>query len=228
MCCCFYVACFCCFTKLNTKTLEIILIVFHSIAVFFLFCSFFAYNWKVFKKALAINIILFILMELISIACLVFSILLLVWRTKNLIKIKKRKQTAKTISMIGFIFAIILIAATIIEEYVFLYFSEFTNEDDMTFFFGILTLSILELTTFLEIGIWHIEKNRVEFSLDIPPPPNSNSYGATVRQTSSTARKTIYEPNKRKKNDIELKHIFNRQKFFVLNESEIEVISIEI
>ena len=131
-----------------------------------------------------------------------------------------------TISMLGFIFSIILIAITIFEEFVFLYFSEFSFEDDMTYFFGIITLSILEVTTFLEIGIWHIEKNRVEFGLDIPPPNNSNSYGATVRKVLSTERKTVYEPKKRKKKDIELKHIFNKTKFLVLNESKIEVISL--
>ena len=78
--------------KLNTKTLEIILIVFHSLAILFLFFSFFIYNYEVFGKFLALDLILFILMELISIACLVFIILLLNWRIKNKIKSGKIKK----------------------------------------------------------------------------------------------------------------------------------------
>ena len=224
MCCCFfYICCFCCFTKLNTKTLEIILIVFHSIATLFLFCSFFIFKWQSFEgKFLAINLILFILIELISIACLVFSILLLIWRAKNKIKIKKIKDIAITISVIGFTFAILLIALTIIEEFVFLY---FLPEDNLTLAFGIIIFSVLELTTFLEIGIWYIEKNRVELGLDIPPPENTG-YRATVRQTTSSGRKTMYEPNKRKKNVNKLIYISDDVTFIESPGPEFEVISI--
>ena len=134
-----------------------------------------------------------------------------------------------TISMVGFILSILLIAITIIEEIVFLYFSDFNYyKDGLTLFFGLITLSVLEVTTFLEIGIWHIEKNRVEFSLDIPKPEIENGYGVAVRQITSTARRAIYEPNKRKKFDTELENISDEPPFSEQNKSEIEVISREI
>ena len=219
-CCCFYFCCFCCFNRLNTKTLEIILTVFHSIAILFLFCSFFIFDWNIFQKTLAINIILFILLELLSIACLVFTILLLVWRIKKKINIKKTKDTAMILSLLGFIFAIILIVITVIEEFVFIYFTEFNVEDDMTILFGIIVFSVLEVTSFLEIGVWNIEKNRVELCLDFPPPLNLK-YGAP-----SSGRNKLYEPKKRIKNISGLKYISDNQTFLQLNEFEIEIISI--
>ena len=219
-CCCFYFCCFCCFAKLNTKVLEIILIVFHSIATLFLFCSFFIFDWTIFQKTLAINIILFILLELFSIACLVFTILLLVWRVKKKIKIKKTKDIAMTLSLIGFIFAIILIVITVIEEFVFIYLTDFTLDNGMTFFFAVLTFSILEVTTFLGIGIWHIEKDRVELNLDFPPP-ETHKFGAP-----SSGRNKLYEPKKRIKDVTELKYISDNRTFLQLHDFKIEVISI--
>ena len=95
----------------------------------------------------------------------------------------------------------------------------------MTYFFGLIDFSVLELTTFLEIGIWYIEKNRVELGLDIPPPENTG-YRATVRQTTSSGRKTMYEPNKRKKNVTKLIYTSDKVTFIESPESEFEVISI--
>ena len=96
----------------------------------------------------------------------------------------------------------------------------------MTYFFGLIDFSVLELTTFLEIGIWYIEKNRVELGLDIPPPENTGYGGATVRQTTSSGRKTMYEPNKRKKNVNKLIYISNDVTFIESPGPEFEVISI--
>ena len=145
------------------------------------------------------------------------------------------KHKAITISLLGFIFAILILSLTFIEEFVFFYFfSKETIENitladyDMSYYFGIITFSILEVTTFLEIGIWYIEKNRVELGLDIPPPNNKFSYRTEVKQTTSSGRKTIYEPNKRKKSGTKLKDISNNKIFLELHESEFEIISIEI
>ena len=107
------ICCACCFGTALTKTLEIILIIFHSIGSSLLLLSLIIIKWSKISNA---NLAIFIIMFLISIANLIIIILLRLWRAKNLIK-TSHKKTGLILSTIAFILTIILLILNIVEEY---------------------------------------------------------------------------------------------------------------
>ena len=106
------VCCGCCFNSLLTKTLEIIAINFQAISVFFLLLSLIIIKWS---NISSINLVLFILMFLISVAVLTLTIMIRFWRSKGVIK---TTQKAKAVSFSTACFALIIICLVvcIIEE----------------------------------------------------------------------------------------------------------------
>jgi len=109
--CCYSICCAICFNKALSKTLEINLIIFNSIAVFFILLSLIIIEWKEISTA---NIVFFILMFLMSICCLIFSIFIRLWRSKDLIKTSK-KDTGYRFAMAGLTLTIINFVVTLIE-----------------------------------------------------------------------------------------------------------------
>ena len=171
MCYCIYFCCFFCFSKASAKTLEIILIVFHSIGIILLLCCLILIKWHTipFSK---VNLFLFILMELICIACLVFSFLLRLWRAKNIIKSGKTKILAITISLIGYILITSFFAILFVEDIFAVY---RINKDSEESFFTYFSLIVLELISILGIDLWANVKCRVNLGLDGPLPQRLES-----------------------------------------------------
>lgn len=75
--------CCCCFNNLSSKASEIILISIHSVAIVLVECCFIIIVWK--KISIA-NLIIFIFILLFNLICLIFVIIIRIWRAKNLIK----------------------------------------------------------------------------------------------------------------------------------------------
>ena len=111
------ICCACCCNNLLSKSLEIVLIVFHSIGFVFLLLCLILIHWNKMPKA---NLAFFILMLLISLSNLILIIFIRYWRAKNLIKTSK-KQKGITLSTIGLVFIIILFIICFIEEFVLSY-----------------------------------------------------------------------------------------------------------
>ena len=109
--CCYSICCAICFNKSLSKTLEINLIVYNSIAVFLILLSLIIIEWKEISAA---NIVFFILMFLMSICCLIFSIFIRLWRSRDLIKTSK-KDTGYRLAMAGFTLTIINFVVTLVE-----------------------------------------------------------------------------------------------------------------
>ena len=110
---CFYSICgVLCFNRAQSKSLEITLIVLNSISVFLLLLTLAMVKWKNISIA---NVIFFILMFLICICCLLFSILIRLWRSKDLIKTIK-KATGISLSTAGLTLTIINFVLCLIEE----------------------------------------------------------------------------------------------------------------
>ena len=201
-CCCCW--CCCCFKKLNAKTLEIILIVFHSVDSALLLISTCVMNWDY----LPIYIfILYIFALSISIALLVFIILLRHWRAALLIKNRMYKK-AFVISTIGFSLIIFFFVFYIIEAFNIVYFRvhyqefiDFCNSktngcllDTLMFY---LAFSVLELTLTLGMYIWYVLRERIELKKDGPIERGNNNYPIEI-QTTGTNRKMMGEPCKKK------------------------------
>jgi len=110
--CCYSICGAMCFNQALTKTLEITLIVLNSISCFLLLLSLIIIKWKEVSSA---NLVFFILMFLISIAYLIFSIFIRLWRANNLIKDQKLK-TATSLSIAGLTLVVINFVLCLIEE----------------------------------------------------------------------------------------------------------------
>ena len=119
VCCC----CGCCLKDISSKTLEILLIIFHSISVIFLISCLIIISWS---KISYINLIIFVLMLIINVLCLTFITLINIWRKKKIIQTTKKK-IGIIFSTIGFIILIICLVITVIEEFLISY--GFSNAD---------------------------------------------------------------------------------------------------
>ena len=201
-CCCCCCCCCCCFNKLNAKTLEIIMIVFHSVDTALILISTCVMHWKYFPIYIPI---LYIITLLISIALLVFIILLRYWRAANIIK-NRMYKTANLIGTIGFSLIIFFFAFCIIEEFIIVYFgfygyefynSCYSSECDLDILMFYLTFSALEITLMLGMYIWYVLRERIELKIDGPVEHGNNNY-AGKRQTTGTSRKMMGEPCKKK------------------------------
>ena len=182
----------CCypFCRAKSKNLEITLIVFNSIAAFLLLLSLIIINWKNISTA---NVVFFILMFLICICCLIFSIFLRLWRSKNLIKTTK-KAPGMSLSTAGTTLTIINLSLCLNEEIIISvgfskadyhcianshydnpFFRRISSDVDCT---GILStaeyiityfcLSYLEISLILNIILWFKLKSRIKLELDGP------------------------------------------------------------
>ena len=112
-CCC----CSCCLDNLSSKTLEILLIAFHSIGVSFLICSLVIISWS---KISYINLILVLLILLINVLCLIFIVFIRIWRKKKTIQTIKKKKGI-IFSKISIIILIICFIISVIEEFILSY-----------------------------------------------------------------------------------------------------------
>ena len=200
-CCCF---CCCCFNKLYAKTLEIFLIVFHSLDTALLLISTCVMSWKYIPIYI---LFLYIFSLLISIALLVFIILLRYWRSANIIKNRMHKKGV-VISTIGFSFIIFFFVFCIIEEPFIIYlgfgdeeFINFCEDKNDGCFLEVLmlylTFSALEITLMLGMYIWYVLRERIKLRTDGPVEHGNNNY-AVERQTTGTSRKMMGEPCKKK------------------------------
>lgn len=104
--------CGCCFSGFTAKTNEIILITGNVIALFFIVLSLIKIHWT---DIFSINLILFITMLIIILACLTFSIMLRYWRGSNVIKTTK-KAVATKIATADFALTIIGLIVCVVEE----------------------------------------------------------------------------------------------------------------
>ena len=112
-CCC----CSCCLDNLLSKTLEILLISFHSIGILFLICSLVVISWS---KISYINLIFFILILIINVICLVFIVFIRIWRQKKTIQTIKKKMGI-IFSKISIVILIICLVISVIEEFILSY-----------------------------------------------------------------------------------------------------------
>ena len=113
--CCISICGAICFNSALSRTLEITLIVLDSIAFVLYFLCLVIIKWKELSK---INVVFFVFMFLMVVACLVFSILIRLWRSKNLIKTLK-KNVGGNLALSGFIIVIVHFVLCLIEEIVF-------------------------------------------------------------------------------------------------------------
>ena len=205
------------FNKLYAKTLEILMIVFHSLDTALILISISVMHWKYLPIYI---LILYIFTLLFSIALLVFIILLRYWRAANTIK-NKKKKTADVISTIGFSLIIFLFAFCIIEEFIIIYFGFYgyifyhscygsNNDCDLDIFMFYITFSALEITLMLGMYIWYILNQRIELRIDGPPEHRNNIYTGE-RQTAATSRKMMGEPCKKKLIVNQMKNIVSKR-----------------
>ena len=110
--CCYSICAAICFNGMQSKSLEINLIVYNSISLILFLISLIIIPWDELSKA---NLAFFIIMFLINIICLIFSSLIRYWRAKNLIKEEKR-SLGNSLSIAGSTLTIIQFILCIIEE----------------------------------------------------------------------------------------------------------------
>lgn len=191
--CCISICGAICFNSALSRTLEITLIVLDSIAFVLYFLCLVIIKWKELSK---INVVFFVFMLLMVVACLVFSILIRLWRSKNLIKTLK-KNVGGNLALSGFIIVIIHFVLCLIEEIVFTMGVIDANHpcldlDNNTynpyctgknsnyyeyvisygeFVLAYFTFSYMEIAIILDMIIWNILRNRIKLELDGPPQP---------------------------------------------------------
>ena len=108
LCCC----CDCCCQSVTSKFLEIFLIVMHSIGVILLLLNLIILKWSLLPN---INLIVFLILFCLHIACLIFIIFIRLWRSKNTIK-TTNKSKGVIFSNICFALIIISFICCIIED----------------------------------------------------------------------------------------------------------------
>ena len=94
---CMLLCCCCCLNDMTAKALEITLIVLNGIAFFLLFLCLVIIKWS---RLYTANILFFLLMFFIEIACIIFLIFLRYWRAYNRIKTDK-KYTGMVFCSVG-------------------------------------------------------------------------------------------------------------------------------
>ena len=173
----------CCFNNALTRALEISLIILNSISVFFLLLCLIVIKWKDIYTA---NVLLFILMLLLSVACLVLSSLIRYWRSINVIK-TDRKNTGACLSTLGLTFIIISFIACLIEVIILsISFNLKSSIKSVEYFSAYITFTYLEIALIIQMIIWTLLKNRIIASLDGPAqldvvsPPIFSPFGRTV------------------------------------------------
>ena len=184
-----------CFGTGSSKSIEVLLIVVHSISFALLLLCLIIMKWK---EIYTSNLIFFILMLLISTVCLIFSILIRVWRYKNVIKSVKR-NIGTNLCTTSLVLVIIHFVLCIIEEIIFtISYNEvnfpcrdtdnyyyrrlksdfdcrFVNSDYNTkiipfyqYFIVYASLSCLEVFLILKMCVWYLLRTRVVSGLDDP------------------------------------------------------------
>lgn len=106
--------CCCCFNNLQSKTLEILAIVFQAISFIFLSCTLAIIKWS---KIPVANLLLFILMFIINILIIIFTSFIRCWREKNLIK-NAKKIIGQRLASTCFGLIIFCFILCVIEEFV--------------------------------------------------------------------------------------------------------------
>ena len=119
--------CICCCYKFPTERLENDLLFFHSVSAIFILCCLLTIKWSNLTYSIG-HLILFIFMELMNLACLIFASLLSIWRAVKVIKSNNIKEKAKLLAFIAFILIISLLVINNLE--IFLFFYDLANEDN--------------------------------------------------------------------------------------------------
>ena len=101
--------------KLSAKSIEICVIILSSFIFVLLFADLIVIKWSDLTKGSKRVLVLFVFIFLLSIAILIFSILLRVWRAKDLIK-KEKKKAGKIIALLGIILSFVLVVFSSIES----------------------------------------------------------------------------------------------------------------
>ena len=224
--------CFCYCDICYTERLENFLLFFHSVSIIFILCCLVTIKWSNLRYQIG-HLILFVFMELMHLACLIFASLLSLWRAFNVIKSIKIKEKAKTIAFISFILIISLLVIMIPEIFLFCYElisdeekndkynsnAEEINSEEIFILFC--TYTVLELGSIIGIFIWYNLKFRINYGIKKPNP--TNNYISSTRQTT-TERKLKYEPNKRKK----IKSKFDKFSNNKINQELLELSNLEL
>lgn len=113
--CCYSICGAICFSRASSKSLEITSIILNSISLLFLLLCLIMIDWKELSTA---NLVFFLIMLFLNVAYLIFSILLRIWRSKNMIK-TLRKKVGVSLAVWGLVLIIINFIACLIEEIVF-------------------------------------------------------------------------------------------------------------
>ena len=192
--CCYFYCCFCCccFKNLYTKTLEMLLIIFHSLDIILLLLSLIICRFLEIEYLGEVNFVFFLLMLLMSITLLTFAIILSVWRAKNLIKYKYKKKGI-TISTISFGLIIFFLFFCIASEFIYIF--SYVSFIIAGYFMAYLTFIYLEFSIIIGQVVWYYLKQRIEYGYDTPIPENLINGNQT---TTTYTRRYNYEPCKRK------------------------------
>ena len=187
-----------CFGTGSSRSIEVLLIVVHSVSTALIILSLATMKWK---EIYSSNLYFFIIMLIISIICLLFAILIRIWRAQNLIKNVKR-NTGMNLCTTSLVLVVIHFILCIIEEIIFSISyqevnfpcSDYDNDDyyyyrrlnsnvDCRFvksnydtkiipfyqyFIVYVTLTYLEVVLILKMCVWYLLRTRVYNGLDHP------------------------------------------------------------
>ena len=187
-----------CFGTGSSRSIEVLLIVVHSVSTALIILSLATMKWK---EIYSSNLYFFIIMLIISIICLLFAILIRIWRAQNLIKNVKR-NTGITLCTTSLVLVVIHFILCIIEEIIFSISyqevnfpcSDYDNDDyyycrrlnsngDCRFvksnydtniipfyqyFIVYASLTYLEVVLILKMCVWYLLRTRVYNGLDNP------------------------------------------------------------
>ena len=182
-----------CFNAVFSKTLEIWLITLNSIAFVLLILCLAIIKWSLLPKA---NLAFFLIMFFLNLIYLIFSILLRVWRAKNLIK-TLRKNAGVSLAIWGLVLVINYPCWDYEEEQRYYtpyrrvasyscaiegssyYVEVITVGQELI---GYFTFSYMEVALILNMVLFSILRNRIRMELDGPPQPTMHPQGAVVDQ----------------------------------------------
>lgn len=228
-----------CFGTGSSKSIEVLLIVVHSISFALLILCLIIMKWEEIYKS---NLIFFILMLLLSTVCLIFSILLRVWRYKNVIKTDKR-NIGTTLCTTSLVLVIIHFVLCIIEEVIFtISYNEvnfpcsdsdnyyyrrlksnfdcrFVNSDYNTkiipfyqYFIVYASISCLEVMLILKMCVWYLLRTRVIAGLDDPmDTPIINNVQPAPASYSGRTVVVIQQPYQNQMGQNATPYVYNQQ-----------------
>ena len=169
------------FKKSSSKTMEIGLIVFNSILIFFTLLCFIFFQWGYISE---FNLVMFILIFIIIIINIILSSFIRNWRAKNLIKTEMRDKGI-TFAKTGLGLTIVLLIFTIVEEFAYIITVNSSNASCIENadildekcnislksyismnIIAYFTFCFLEYFSILGIVIWCFLKNRIVDKLD--------------------------------------------------------------